>query len=96
MGSLKARFPKFGARLSTSLGRFCSLLQNMGPEGNQHVLPGPQNISIHGGTFATVAGNMTINTTELSGKQVIKPMRNIIQYANTLIHCSYRAKAAVG
>lgn len=46
-----------------------SAASNMALEHNQF-LSGAQNTTIVGGTFATVTGNMIINTTESSGKQL--------------------------
>ncbi|KAF8175123.1 hypothetical protein BJ912DRAFT_989111 [Pholiota molesta] len=40
---------------------------NTASESNQHILASAQNPIIYGGTFANVAGNLTINTTERPG-----------------------------
>lgn len=57
------RFPFFAFIPTLSL--------NMASESNQHILAGAQSPIIYGGTFTNVGGNMTINTKERPGKQVI-------------------------
>jgi tRNA(Ile2) C34 agmatinyltransferase TiaS len=58
---------------------------------NEHILAGAQNPVIYGGTFANVAGNLTINTTERPGKPVITVMRTPL--SSTVL---YRAQAPIG